>query len=70
MGLRVSVDKEGAPGYPQKRRVRAIFSLAGHNYNLVVTDPMVEREYLGKSDGTYEIANAVMCVSLGELFGG
>ena len=36
-----------------KRRVHAVFDHAGSSYALWVTDPVIEREYLAKDDGSY-----------------
>ncbi len=50
--------------------VRAHFDFAGHQYGLKVTDPVIERQYKAMAAGTYEIADAILCVSLGEPFKG
>jgi hypothetical protein len=60
-----------APGVAfgnSKRRVLAQFSYAGENYWLWVTDPVVEREYLLKSDGSYRLGECFATISLGEPF--
>lgn len=69
-GLRISVALEGGGMYPARRRVRAIFRLNGHSYCFPVTDPPVESEYLRKPNGTYSLNDALLCISLGELFHG
>jgi hypothetical protein len=59
----------GAPGAAfnnPKRRVRAAFRYGSLQYNLAVTDPVIEREYLAKNNGEYPIATGYLCVSLGE----
>lgn len=49
-----------------KRRVQGEFSYGGMSYRLWVTDPIVEREFLAKADGTYPVGASALCVSLGE----
>lgn len=66
--LQIRVAEEGAQyGNPQ-RRVRAHFDLAGHSYIFAVTDPIVEREYFARPNGDYRLKEALLCVSLGEVF--
>jgi hypothetical protein len=57
----------GAFGNP-KRRVQARFAYADVEYALWVTDPLVEREYLKRPDGNYEIGECCLTISLGEPF--
>ena len=63
------VEEGGQYGNPQ-RRVRAIFDMAGCSYVVVVTDPVVEREYFGRPNGSYRLKDALLCMSLGEVFHG
>lgn len=49
-----------------KRKVQAQFALEGEGYRLRVTDPIIEREYLAKPDGRYELGKCFLTVSLGE----
>lgn len=49
-----------------KRRVQGCFRHSGSEYWLWVTDPGYERTYLAKPDGTYEIGESLITVSLGE----
>jgi hypothetical protein len=60
-----------APDYADsKRAVRGEFVYRGVNYRMDVTDPEIEREYLGKPDGQYQIMCPVLCISLGDLYQG
>ena len=69
-GLRLVVAAEGGGPFPVRRRVRARFQLAGNRYCLVVTDPPIESEYLARPNGEHRVAQALLCISLGELFHG
>lgn len=64
------VAAEGRGIFPARRRIRARFELCGQTYCLVVTDPPIESQYLAGQDGEYPIAQALLCISLGELFHG
>jgi len=66
--LKVFAPRE-AFGIP-KRRVQARFQLSGDDYWLWVTDPVVERAYLARQDGDYQIGRCFLTVSLGEPFNG
>jgi hypothetical protein len=35
-----------------------------------VTDPVVERQYLAGKDDEYKVGHAILCISLGEPYGG
>ena len=60
-----------APEYPDsKRAVRAEFSYRDTTYRMDVTDPAIERTYLGQVDGQYDIARPILCVSLGDSYQG
>ncbi len=52
-------------GY-ESRQVRGEFSYVGAEYNLVITDPIIDCEYKNKSDGFYEIENLLLTISLAE----
>jgi hypothetical protein len=69
-GLWLVVAAESDGQHPGRRRVRARFELDGCRYCIVVTDPPVEAEYLARKDGEYHLAQALICVSLGEVFHG
>jgi hypothetical protein len=58
------------PEWEGKRRVRGEFSLNGLRYRLKVTDPVAVSHCLGRPDGTHRIENAIICLSLGEIFRG
>lgn len=60
----------GFEGRPGRRRVRAAFDVNGQPYVLSVTDPVIEREYLAKADGSYRLRSAILCISLAEPFYG
>ncbi len=54
-------------GYP-KARVRAGFDYLGSHYDLPVTDPIVEKKFSRKAEGSYRTGDAYLCVSLGEEY--
>ncbi|MGJ5070816.1 dual OB domain-containing protein [Bradyrhizobium oligotrophicum] len=68
--LTVSISIEGAGFSNAKRKVRGAFKFRNVDYILMITDPVVEREYLKKTDGQYDAGPATLCISLGELFQG
>lgn len=49
-----------------RRRVQARFEFRTDRYWLWVTDPVIERAYLAKVDGTYRLGDCYLTVSLGE----
>ena len=51
-----------------KRRVQARFHFSGSSYALWVTDPYIERHYLAQEDGSYDLAECYLTISLGEPF--
>ena len=53
-----------------KRRVQGRFRFAGTTYGLWVTDPTYERMYLAKLDGTYQLGECYLTISLEEPFRG
>lgn len=60
-----------APEYPDsKRAVRGEFTYRNVNYRIDITDPFIENHYLRQPDGQYDIANPVLCLSLGDPFQG
>lgn len=68
--LRLIVAAEDGDLGPPRRRVRTRFDLCSHSYCIVVTDPWIERQCLAKADGETVLEDAVLCVSLGEIFHG
>lgn len=68
--LTLVVAAEGGDFGPRRRRVRTRFELGGHSYCVVVTDPWMERQCLARSDGETDLDDALLCVSLGEVFHG
>lgn len=68
--LRLRVFAPGEAFGNSKRRVQALFSHAGSDYRIWVTDPAYEKTYLSKLDGEYETGECYVTVSLGEPYGG
>jgi len=56
--------------FGEKRRVQARFHHNDTSYTLWVTDPRVERAYLARDDGTYQLGPCFLTISLGEPFQG
>ncbi len=60
-----------AAEYPDsKRTVRAQFHYNSIEYLIDVTDPHIERIYLGRSDGEHTIEIPYVCISLGDEYNG
>ncbi len=68
--LRLIVAPESGAFGPARRRVRADLDVSGHSYRIVVTDPWIERQYLANPDGEAPVRDALLCVSLTEVFHG
>jgi hypothetical protein len=66
--LTLHVMSEGAGIVKLRRRVRASFLYRSTRYNWVVTDPIVERAFLAKPDGSYSLDEVYLCVSLSEVY--
>ncbi|MFZ0774796.1 MAG: hypothetical protein WCA49_24610 [Candidatus Sulfotelmatobacter sp.] len=68
--LTIAVNTEGADIGNPRRRVRGHFSLQGHDYILIVTDPIVEKQIMSNPDGfSRELQNPILCISLSEKYG-
>ena len=63
--LRLRVFVPGMHFGDNTRKVQACFTREGIYYALLVTDPQIEREYLGKPDGEYQFGDSFMTISLG-----
>ena len=61
---------EGAEFGNSKSKVRGHFTFNGTQYWLAVTDPVTERKYLADKDGEFKVGHAILCISLGEPYGG
>ncbi len=67
--VRLTVLAPGIKFDNPKRRVQARFHFGGIEYAFRVTDPIIERQYLARDDGSYELAGVqYLTVSLGEPF--
>lgn len=53
-----------------KRKVRGRILVSGTEYQLSVTDPNIEKEYLAQPDGDYRIDGCCLTVSLGKPWKG
>lgn len=66
--LSLIVEKEWPDEKYSKRKVKAKFEFNNIVYIIAVTDPIIEKKYLGLNDGIYKISNPenniFMCVSL------
>ena len=49
-----------------KRRVQGQFRFGYHSYALWITDPDIERTYLKREDGNYNLGDCYLTISLGE----
>lgn len=67
--LVIQVNTESANTDHARRRVRGRFSLAGHDYILSITDPVLEEPILRHPDGfSAELQRPILCISLSERF--
>ncbi len=63
----IEVLTPGANFGSAKRAVRADFHYKGVRYNLMVTDPDVEKNFFARENGTYKLkSEAYFCISLAE----
>ena len=63
--LRVAVEW---PDFGARRKVRGWFQVQGCDYVLSVTDPAIEDLFLTEADGTYDLGEALLCLSMSEAF--
>jgi Dual OB-containing domain len=64
------VGPEAQYGGGSRRRVRATFTFENAIYNLIVTDPWIERKCLAGADGRLRIEVSRLSISLSEIFDG
>jgi len=50
-----------------KKKIRAVFTYNGTNYDLGITDPEIKNKYIDKTPGNYKLSskNVYLCISLG-----
>lgn len=66
--LSIHVVVEGAEFNNGKRKVRGRFTHGGVPHYLSITDPQIERQYFAGANGNFQIGEAIICVSLGEIY--
>ncbi len=66
--LRLNVFAPGEAFGDSKRRVQGQFRFAYHQYALWVTDPDIERAYLKRKDGNFNLGECFLTISLGEPY--
>jgi len=67
------VETEGADYGTPRKKVRGLFEFNGQKYKLAVTDRFIEKEFLKRKEGHYNMAgqaSCILCVSLGEIYDG
>lgn len=64
------LSEPGFEGRPSRKRVRAKFRYHDFDYELSVTDPEIEEIYLSKPEQYYNISDALICISLAEVWNG
>lgn len=62
--------ESGYEGRPARKRVRGRFGYHGRTYMLSVTDPWIDDDYLIRDEGTFQIENAILCISLAGVWNG
>jgi hypothetical protein len=67
--VEIHVYRPGANFGNPKRRVQAHFSYGGVDYQLWVTDPLFEAQYLAVPDGVHQLGSCYLTVSIGEPYG-
>lgn len=68
--LRLDVFAPGEAFGNRKRRVQGRFRHANRDYWLWVTDPVYERRFLGKLNGSYDLGPCHLTINLGEEYEG
>jgi hypothetical protein len=68
--LGINVSARGGVFGRIKRRVQGRFQWQGVDYWLWITDPWVERDYLARADGDFDIGPCFLTISLAEPFNG
>jgi len=67
--ITMRVQTEGAYFGKPKKKVRGLFSIAGHSYIFSVTDPVIEAEFKNAPEGAERIVvDPILCISLSEVF--
>jgi hypothetical protein len=67
--LVIKISTEAANTERARRRVRGQFTVAGHDYILSITDPVIEDPILRQPEGfTTELQRPILCISLSEKF--
>jgi len=67
--LAIRITTEAPNTEHARRRVRGQFSLAGYDYSLSITDPLIEEPLLRQADGySAELQRPILCISLSEKF--
>lgn len=66
--VELQVYRPGADFGNPKQRVQARFAYNGNNYWLRVTDPVIERGFTQRGDGSYQLGESYLTISLGEPF--
>jgi hypothetical protein len=68
--LRIRVLAESAGFGNMKKKLRGYFTYSHFQYGIMITDPIIENDYLRRPQDTYQVGDALLCVSLGEPFDG
>jgi hypothetical protein len=53
-----------------RKRVRCNFMYNNYEHQLIVTDPLIESEYLQRENGVYEMRQQYLCISLASTYYG
>ncbi|MBY3468660.1 hypothetical protein HFN80_32555 [Rhizobium laguerreae] len=68
--LDIIVQVEGAEFNNPSRHVRGDFTYGGNSYRMMITDPDIESEFFARTNGSYHVGEALLCISLGEAYNG